>query len=134
MYDFLILCVFYLTLTYEIVSLVFLFFFKCGIITYKYFFKKGKTDMIYSLEEQTHLTTKEKQTFNNIGNINTKKKGFKRYYNAGLLDNIDEIFIEEVQDYWKKHYKKEIDPLLNLAFMNLTGNKDPRIIPGKEMW
>lgn len=67
-------------------------------------------------------------------NINTEKKAFKRYYNAGLLDNIDEDFLNKVQTYWRTNYKKEIDPVLNLAFLNLTNNPDPRVIPSNIMW
>lgn len=66
--------------------------------------------------------------------INTKSIHFQRFYNAGLLENIDESFIEEVQNYWKKHYGKKIDPLLHIAFYNLTGIKEPRLIHGRIMW
>lgn len=33
-----------------------------------------------------------------------------------------------------KHFNKKIDPILHLAFLNLTGKKEPRIIPGPIMW
>ena len=67
--------------------------------------------------------------------INTKTKAFKRYYNAGLLDNIDESYVKELKDFWRKNYGKEISPLLHIAFANLTGKKDVRVVPSKpQMW
>lgn len=66
--------------------------------------------------------------------INTKSKGFRRFYNAGLLNNIDESFISEVQNYWRGYYGKNIDPTFHLAFMNHTGKKEVRLIPSTEMW
>lgn len=64
-------------------------------------------------------------------NINTKRT--RRYYDAGLLNKIDKDFIEEVQNYWQKHYNKKIDPGIHLAFLNLTGTKEKRLIAGEEM-
>ena len=66
--------------------------------------------------------------------INTKSKTFKRFLNAGLLDKIDEDYIKDVKFYWKENYGKEIDPVLHLAFYNLTGKKDLRVVPMPEMW
>ncbi|WP_227004137.1 sugar-transfer associated ATP-grasp domain-containing protein [Salicibibacter halophilus] len=61
--------------------------------------------------------------------IKTNSTAFKRCLNAGLLNNIDESFVKEVQEYWKRNYGKSIDPVLNIAFMNLTGSKEIRIKP-----
>lgn len=66
--------------------------------------------------------------------INVKKKRYRRYYNAGLLENLDEEYANEVKEYWKTHYNKNIDPILHIALYNLTGKKDVRIAPGSEMW
>lgn len=66
--------------------------------------------------------------------INLKDKRSIRFFDAGLLKEIDESFVKEVRDYWQKYYKKSIDPSIHIAFMNLTGKKDPRMIPGREMW
>lgn len=63
--------------------------------------------------------------------INTKRTG--RYYNAGLLDNIDETFIDEVQSYWLENHHSKVDPGIHVAFMNLYGVKEPRLIPGEQM-
>lgn len=63
--------------------------------------------------------------------VNTKR--YKRYYDAGLLDNLDEEYAKEVQQYWKEHYNRKADPVLHLALFNLTGKKDVRIVPGPEM-
>jgi len=86
-----------------------------------------------SNHKSTSLTNKDKLYFENIG-VNTKNKQFKRFLNAGLLEIKDEQFALEVRKYWKDNYNKDIDPTLHLAFMNLTGNKDTRIVPSPEMW
>lgn len=63
--------------------------------------------------------------------INTKSSDFKRYKKAGLLEDIDEAFVDDVKQYWRKHYKKDIDPVYPIAFKNLTGKSDPRVaFPG----
>lgn len=66
--------------------------------------------------------------------INVKSNHFKRYLKSGLLNKIDESLVREVQKYWRINYGKEIDPALHLAFHNLTGEKELKIIPPKEMW
>jgi hypothetical protein len=66
--------------------------------------------------------------------INTKAKGFRRYYNAGLLKEIDEEFVKEVRDYWEDIYGVRINPILHIAFMNLTGKKELNVAPNKETW
>lgn len=66
--------------------------------------------------------------------IDINKKRSRRYYEAGLLNNIDEKFVEEVLEYWQKNYNKRIDPSIQIAFFELTGKKEKRVIPGNEMW
>jgi|SRR5690625_1146357 len=66
--------------------------------------------------------------------IKADSKAFKRFDKAGLLDEIDYNYLNEVQDYWLKHYKKKITPITHLAYMNLTGERDNRIVPSSEMW
>src|SRR5690625_2374366 len=80
-----------------------------------------------------NLSADEELIFNEMG-IKTKTKVFKRYYNAGLLDNKDTPYMNEVKNYWLENYNKEIDPVLHLASLNLTGKKDKRIVPGHVMW
>ncbi|MFD1607232.1 sugar-transfer associated ATP-grasp domain-containing protein [Oceanobacillus luteolus] len=67
-------------------------------------------------------------------NINTGKKAFTRFYNAGLLDPVNEDFLNDVDSYWNENYGQSVDPVLNLAYFNLTKNNDPRVIPSKIMW
>ena len=55
--------------------------------------------------------------------LNIKSKEYKRYFKAGLLKNIDKVFVEEVQDYWLENYGMKVGPYLHLANMNLTGDK-----------
>lgn len=66
--------------------------------------------------------------------IDTKAKAFNLYQEAGWLEKVDESFINEVKRYWKKHYHRNIDPLLHIAYMNYTGMKEPRLIPQKTSW
>ena len=75
----------------------------------------------------------EFQLFQDLG-FKPRSKQFKRYLNAGLLNNLDKTYIEETQKYWKKYYSRTIDPSLNVAFMNLTHKKGTRVIPGTIMW
>lgn len=66
--------------------------------------------------------------------IKTNAKRYRRYYKAGLLDNLDANYANEVRDYWQKHYNKKVDPILHLAIFNLTNKKDVRIVPAQNMW
>lgn len=77
--------------------------------------------------------TKDIEYYTRLG-VNTRDKRFKIYKDAGLLEKIDEDYIKDVQNYWLKYFNKRIDPILHIAFMNLTGKKEPRIIPGPIMW
>ncbi|SOC41176.1 sugar-transfer associated ATP-grasp domain-containing protein [Salinicoccus kekensis] len=65
--------------------------------------------------------------------MNTKSIAFKRCKEKGVLSDIDESFIGEVQQYWEKHYGKKIDPTLHVALMNLTGDKTPELLPNQIM-
>lgn len=66
--------------------------------------------------------------------MRTKSKGYKRYLNAGLLEEVDETFVGIVSDYWLEKFDKQVDPTLPIAFSNLTGRKDDRVIPPLVMW
>ncbi|QDI91605.1 hypothetical protein EPH95_10870 [Salicibibacter halophilus] len=85
------------------------------------------------------LQTKDKEVvledlnvYQNIG-MNTNTSNFQHWLNGGLLNDVDETFVTEVQRYWEDTYGKTIDPALHTAFMNLTGKKDTRVIPGRIM-
>lgn len=75
--------------------------------------------------QQSQMDIRKRQDFEELG-IKTNSKAFNRYYNAGLLNNIDKSFIKELRQYWKKHYGKSKSPVFNLAYANLTGERDPR--------
>jgi len=66
-------------------------------------------------------------------NMRITTKRSKRYLEAGLLEEINEDFLEGVQSYWKKHYGKTIDPSIHQAFLNLMGKKELKLIPGDIM-
>src|SRR5690625_552263 len=80
-----------------------------------------------NLQSKTEMTD-DLSVHKKVG-MRTKTNNFKRWYNAGLLSNVDEDFTNEVQNYWLKHYGKAIDPYLHIASMNLTGKKETRLIP-----
>ncbi|SES41304.1 sugar-transfer associated ATP-grasp domain-containing protein [Salipaludibacillus aurantiacus] len=61
--------------------------------------------------------------------IDPASGAFKRYLKAGLLEMTDEKFVSDIQAFWSKHYNQKVDPVLNIAFMNLTGRKDTRVVP-----
>lgn len=82
----------------------------------------------------TNNISKSEQKIFDKFNINTNKKAFKRYYNANLLVNKNEQYLSETNKFWLKYYGKEIDPILNLAFLNLTKKPDPRVVPSNIMW
>lgn len=66
--------------------------------------------------------------------INPRSKAFKRYEKANLLEKIDFDFLDEIKIYWNNHYKKDIVPINHIAYMNLIGEKDVRIMPNSQMW
>src|SRR5699024_3773618 len=66
--------------------------------------------------------------------IDTSSKAYKRFQKANLLKNIDFDYLDEVQSYWNEYYNKSIIPINHLAFANLLGIKDVRVMPNYEMW
>jgi len=80
--------------------------------------------------EKTNITTDKLDYYQQLG-IDTSKDRFYKRYENGLLDNIDEEYINEIQQYYKKHYQTSIDPITHITFTNLTGIKDVRILPEK---
>jgi|SRR5690625_211032 len=79
------------------------------------------------------LNTNLIQKYKNLG-INTNSKAFKRFYKAGLLKNIDKSFVNEVKEYWGQYTRRRIDPVLHIAFYNLTGEKNVKLVPSNHMW
>ncbi|WP_027965259.1 sugar-transfer associated ATP-grasp domain-containing protein [Halalkalibacillus halophilus] len=62
-----------------------------------------------------------------------EKSSYKKLKYANLLNEIDFNFLREVQHYWKTNYDKKIDTRLHVAFHNMHGIKDVKIIPGDIM-
>lgn len=79
-------------------------------------------------------TDRDKMEYYKSLGINTTTDAFESYYKAGFLENVDESFVEEVKKYWKRHYHKNIDPMIHIAFMNYTGEKNLRIVDPKTSW
>lgn len=80
---------------------------------------------MYKLKD---MSKKEKTLFNEVG-IDMKSKYFRGHYRRGLLKNIDLDYINEIDIYFNKHFNNSIDPVTHIAYSNLTGKKDVRIIP-----
>lgn len=65
-------------------------------------------------------------------NMNIHNDYYKKFKAVGLLNTRNQEVVDEVQVYWKKHGDKSIDPTTHLAYYNLTGIIEPRIIPQLE--
>ncbi|MCD2137383.1 sugar-transfer associated ATP-grasp domain-containing protein [Salinicoccus halitifaciens] len=61
--------------------------------------------------------------------MRTNSASFKSWYDAGLLQEIDEDFLLEAKAYWSEKSSLKPRTALHLAFMNLTGRKDVRLVP-----
>jgi hypothetical protein len=81
---------------------------------------------------QYHVSKSDKIELQRFG-VNTKAKAFERYEKAGLLKVIDYNFLDEIQGFWFENYNKKVNPIIHLAYMNLTGIKEKRIIPHFEL-
>jgi hypothetical protein len=79
--------------------------------------------------EKTKITRRQ---FRKLG-MDVKSKQFKQWRSGGLLDEIDEDFIKETKAYWKSKVDKKVDPAFYTAFMNITGKKEHRLVPGRMM-
>nr|WP_289037985.1 sugar-transfer associated ATP-grasp domain-containing protein [uncultured Allobacillus sp.] len=79
------------------------------------------------------MTNNTLDKYKSLG-MKTKTKAFKRFSAAGLLNNVDEEYISEVNKFWKKNYKKKVDPTIHIAFKNLTGREEKKLIPPSVMW
>ncbi|SDO06543.1 CapA family protein [Alkalicoccus daliensis] len=58
---------------------------------------------------------------------------YKKYEAAKLLTPVDEDFAQEVTDYWQELSGKQVDPALHIAFQNLVGRKEVRVMPREVM-
>lgn len=84
------------------------------------------TKIKYNALDENH-----KKYCRSLGIKNTKR--YRKFSEAGLLNDFDESYISEVKSYWSKYYKVEIDPVLHIAIYNLTGKRDVRIVPRDQM-
>lgn len=73
--------------------------------------------------------TEDKLMYFKSLNIDTNSKYFRSHYRRGLLNDIDENYINEIHSYFLKNYKEKIDPITHIAFANLLNNKDVRVMP-----
>lgn len=85
---------------------------------------------MFQMVKVTQLTAEEKKKYQSYG-VNPNSKYFNSFYKQGLLDltNIDKGYIQQIQQYYKKHFKNEVDTRDHIVYYNVTGKKDVRIIP-----
>jgi len=60
--------------------------------------------------------------------VNPAKNFFQEFENAQLMNTFDGKIAHEVRTYWKKYLDVDVDPSLHLAFYNLTGRVEPRLV------
>ncbi|MDQ0159652.1 sugar-transfer associated ATP-grasp domain-containing protein [Alkalibacillus salilacus] len=61
--------------------------------------------------------------------VNTFSKYFEYFDELGYYHNIREnLDIKKVQKYWRKYFYKNIDPSLHIAYANVYGDTNPRLI------
>lgn len=70
----------------------------------------------------------EEREFLIKNNIDKDGVFYKKFKEANLLEDMNQDVIDEIQGYWEEHSKKKIDPTTNLAFYNLTGRVEPRVV------
>ncbi|PYZ92525.1 hypothetical protein CR194_12710 [Salipaludibacillus keqinensis] len=80
--------------------------------------------------QSVEIEEKELQEYRKMG-LRTSSSEFDKWLKGGLLNNIDENFLSQVNNYWIENYDRKIDPTLHVAFSNLTGRKDNRLIQEK---
>lgn len=74
----------------------------------------------------------DEKEFCSKNNINMDSTFYKKIKDCNLLEDMNQDVIDEIQEYWEKYSKKKIDPTTNLAFYNLTGRVEPRVISQRE--
>jgi len=97
-------------------------------VFYSFFENNGRERAIESDQLCDNLDPEKAEELRKLG-VNLKKTSNVKLYNAGLLNKIDEVFVNEVKEYWKAHYDIEIDPGFHIAFLNHTGKKEVKVIP-----
>ncbi|NLJ79834.1 MAG: hypothetical protein GX335_02290 [Firmicutes bacterium] len=101
-------------------------------VFYSFFNNNGRERAVGASLVCKDLSPEKQAALEGLG-INLKDQFNIRMFNAGLLDDLDEEFANEVDIYWQKHYERKVDPGYYLAFKNLTGKKEPRLIPHRIM-
>lgn len=87
---------------------------------------KGKDRVkVYNIKD---ITKKEKALFNRAG-IDMSSKYFRSHYRRGLLKDVDLDYVKDIDRYYNKYFNDSIDPVTHIAYSNLTGKRDVRIIP-----
>jgi tetratricopeptide (TPR) repeat protein len=101
-------------------------------VFYTFFNNNGSERAIGASLLCKDLTPEKQAALEKLG-IDLKDQFNVRFFNAGLLDDLDEGLADEAKVYWQKHYDRKVDPGYYLAFKNLTGKREPRLIPHRIM-
>lgn len=78
--------------------------------------------------KRANIPKDELKYYSKLG-INVNRNYFLNHYKNGLMNNIDEDYINAIQEFYVKHYKQKIDPVTHIAYTNLTGIQDVTILP-----
>lgn len=101
-------------------------------VFYAFFNNNGRERAVGASLLCDNLTPEKQAALEKLG-VDLTDQFNVRVFNAGLLEDLDEELVNEVKVYWEKHYEKDVDPGYYLAFKNLTGKKEPRLIPHRIM-
>src|SRR5690625_1557501 len=74
------------------------------------------------------ITKQELDYYKSLG-IYDDSKYFRNHYKNGRLNNIDEKYVRDIQDYFKTYFRSEICPVTHLAYTHVTGEKNIKIFP-----
>ncbi len=68
------------------------------------------------------------QRYHRLG-IDPAGEAFGPLHHAGLLDTHSPSSVDAARAFWREHMAVDIDPALHIAYENLTGAADPRVLP-----
>lgn len=80
------------------------------------------------MNENLKLSKEKLNYYKSLG-IDPNRPRFKIHYKRGYLENIDEKFIKTAKEYYKKNLNVDIDPITHIAYSNVTGVQDEKVIP-----
>ncbi|NDL60249.1 sugar-transfer associated ATP-grasp domain-containing protein [Phytoactinopolyspora mesophila] len=86
----------------------------------------GKRRLYEIIDDPAAITT-----YQRLG-IDQGGEAFGPLHRSGLLKTYSEDSVASARDFWREHWSADIDPALHIAYENLTGKPDPRVVPPKQ--